>query len=278
MRRRWLLSAILIGLVQFAPVGSAAAQTPLDHLPALRGDYFQLESSSTGRPYHIYVRVPEGYDPAAPALYPTVYLTDGDSLFPLLAASHLFLHYDEQLPEALVVGIAYGGFGPEVNFRGVDYRGPPNGQPMESAGAAAFQRFLRDELIPEIERRHRADPQRRILFGQSLGGGFVVYSALTDPDLFQGRIASNPAFGAEGDWSRTAPATAARTDLGLIVVSGSRDWPALRQGVLDWAEAWRDRDAPWALEVRTLEGGTHAASAAEAYRTGLLWLRDREPR
>ena len=62
-----------------------AGVTPLDHLPALRGDYFRIESGATGRPYHIYVRYPEGYDPAADVTYPTVYLTDGDSLFPILA-------------------------------------------------------------------------------------------------------------------------------------------------------------------------------------------------
>lgn len=278
MRGRWLLPAILTGLVLLGPVDQVQAQTSPETLAALRGDYFRLESRSTGRPYHIYVRLPEGYEPAAAATYPVVYVTDGDSLFPILAASHLFLHYDERLPEAVVVGIAYGGFEPSVNFRGVDYRGPRDGQPMEAAGAAAFQALLRDELIPEVERRYRVDPRRRILFGQSLGGGFVVYSALTEPDLFWGRIASNPAFGDDSDWARAAPAVATRDDLRLVVVSGSRDWPALREGVADWAQAWRNRDAPWALEVRTLEGGTHAASAAEAYRTGLLWLWGREPR
>jgi uncharacterized protein len=35
--------------------------TPLDYLPALRGDYFKLESKVVGRPFHIYVRLPEGY-------------------------------------------------------------------------------------------------------------------------------------------------------------------------------------------------------------------------
>ena len=51
--------------------------TPLNHLPALRGDYFRIDSTATSRPYHIYIRYPEGYDPSASALYPTVYRPTG---------------------------------------------------------------------------------------------------------------------------------------------------------------------------------------------------------
>nr|WP_262422851.1 esterase family protein [Brevundimonas denitrificans] len=108
------LTAVLVVLILSLTGASVRAQTPngvtpLDHLPALRGDYFRIDSDATGRPYHIYVRYPEGYDPAADVVYPTVYLTDGDSLFPILAANHLFLHYDERLPEALVVGMPTAG-------------------------------------------------------------------------------------------------------------------------------------------------------------------------
>src|SRR5690606_2115211 len=98
-----------------APAADAGARVPLEHLPALAGDYFPIRSQATGRTYHVYVRLPEGYDPDADVRWPVVYLLDGDSLFPLLAPTHLFLHYDEHLPEAIIVGIAYGGFDPAVN-------------------------------------------------------------------------------------------------------------------------------------------------------------------
>ena len=72
---------------------------PLNHLPSLKGDYLKLESNQVGRAYHVYVRLPEGYDPSSVKRYPVVYLLDGDSLFPMLAPQHLFLTYDEKLPE-----------------------------------------------------------------------------------------------------------------------------------------------------------------------------------
>lgn len=247
--------------------------TPLDFLPALRGDYFPIHSAATGRTYHIYVRLPEGYDPAAATLYPTVYLTDGDSLFPILAANHLFLTYDDGLPEAIVVGIAYGGFDRAVNRRNIDFQSPGEGVAVEAAGAAAFQRFLKTELIPRVERGHRSDAARRVLFGQSRGGAFVLYSAVTDPDLFWGRIVSNPSI-TPGIESLLAPAApAVRSDLGVVVVSGTRDRADLQVEAARWLSVWEARpERPWRLFGARVEGGTHSANAPDAYRTGLRRL------
>lgn len=266
-----VLAVLILSLAGACRARTADAVTPLDHLPALSGDYFRIDSEATGRPYHIYVRYPEGYDPTADVLYPTVYLTDGDSLFPILAANHLFLHYDDGLPEALVVGIAYGGFEPSVNHRNIDFQSP--GDSVEHAGAGAFQRFLRSELIPRIETDYRSDAARRVLFGQSRGGAFVLYSAVTDPDLFWGRIASNPSI-TPGIESLLEPvAEAARTDLGVVVASGTRDRADLQAEAVRWLEHWRDHPSrPWRLRSARIEGGTHAANAPDAYRAGMLWL------
>jgi uncharacterized protein len=180
----------------FALLCAACATAPAPDpapppLAALDGDYFRWESAALGRALHIYVKTPDGYE-AGGASYPAVYLLDGDSTYPMLAPTHLFVAYDEPVPPAIIIGIAYGSFDPEKgNMRHVDFRPPSADAP--AGGAAAFQRFLADELIPEIEQRYRADPARRILVGQSRGGAFVLYSAFTQPELFWGRIVSNAA-------------------------------------------------------------------------------------
>ena len=136
-----------------------------------------------------------------------------------------------------------------------------------------FLSFLKSELLPEIESRYRTDPSRRVLFGQSRGGYMVLYSAFVAPDLFWGRVASNPTFdpGRTIFFSDAAPSS--RTDLGLVVTSGSRDRPTLREPALAWFEAWQQReDAPWAVKTATIEGGTHAANSTDSYRLGMLWL------
>jgi hypothetical protein len=259
------------------PEQTASGDThPLDHLPALRGDYFPFDSNAVGRPFHIYVRLPENYGSDERVRYPVVYLLDGDSLFPILAASHLFLTIDEGLPEAIVVGIAYGSFDPSINRRGFDFSTPVENADPERGGAPAFHDFLKSELIPRIENRYRADPSRRVLFGQSRGGSMVLYSALTDPDLFWGRIANNPVFDPGRELFFSPAAAASENGLGLVVTSGSRDLPDLRKAALEWFSAWEAvEDKPWSLRTITIEGGTHAADIPNSYRAGMLWLFNR---
>jgi len=275
LARCWAIavSVCVAGSCASAPALPASADRPvaLAHLPALTGAHFPLASDHTGRTYHIHVRVPDGYDPQGAQIYPVVYVLDGDSLWPILAANHLFLTYDDGLPEAIVVGIAYGSFSPEINARSVDFM-PPGAEGRE-AGAPAFAQFLAGELLPLIEARYNADPGRRILFGQSRGGSFVLYSAFTDPDLFWGRIASNPAFAPTEEFFFAEPSTASRPDLKLMIASGENDWPVLREAALRWGAAWDDRpDRPWEARVQTIPGGSHAANSADAYRAGLRWM------
>lgn len=258
---RALLLIALAALVA-ACTSPAKRVTPLDHLPVLKGAYFPIASREAKHLYHIYIRYPEGYAEQPERRFPIVYLLDGDSLFPLLASLQLFLHYDDNLPDAVVVGIAYGSFDSPQNRRRQDF----------TEGAAAFSSFLERELFPTVERRVRVQSDRRILFGQSRGGGYVLYSAFTNPDLFWGRIASNPTLDAIPALSRL-PVVATRADLRLLVTSGANDRPQYRGPLVLWFEHWHGRQGlPWALRTETLAGGTHAADAGRVYRMGMNWL------
>ncbi|ACA84991.1 alpha/beta hydrolase [Shewanella woodyi] len=250
---------------------------PLNFLPALAGDYFKLESESVGRPFHIYVRLPEGYDENKSKQYPVVYLLDGDSLFPILATNHLFLQYDDKLPEAIIVGIAYGSFDPSINKRGYDFSAPAVDAKPNQGGAPKFQQFLETELIPDIESRYQTDPNKRVLFGQSRGGYMVLYSAFTKPDLFWGHIASNPSIKPGRERFFSTPNSANRDDLSLILTSGSHDRGYSRDNAMDWSKEWQNRnDAPWDVKVFTIDGGTHAANSTDSYRLGINWLFHKE--
>lgn len=262
MRHITKLALALLAASGSATNAIAGENAPLSHLPALTGDYFRLDSRGDLGTYHVYIRYPEGYGKDPTVTYPTVYLLDGDSLFPYLAPHHLFLTYDDQLPEAIVVGIAYGSFAPPVNRRDRDF----------GEGAAAFHGFLKDELIPAVERRTRSDPTRRILVGQSLGGGFVLHNAHADPDLFWGRIASNPSFYSHRSLLAGQPAPAHRNDLKLAVASGTSDRPRSRGMALEWKEWHGAAKQPWAVRWMEIPGGTHAADMPNAYRQALRWF------
>lgn len=259
MRYSWIVAAAL-SVAACAP--NAERVGPLNYLPVLRGDYFVIDSRETGHRYHIYVRTPESYTGNPGQHYPIVYLLDGDSLFPLLAASQTFIEYDDGIGEALVVGVAYGSFEPPQNRRRHDF----------TVGADAFGRFLRQELIPATEQRVRADPDRRLLFGQSRGGGFVLHSAFTDPDLFWGRIASNPTLDLLPSLQQP-PAPATRRNLRMLVASGTRDDPRFLEPRHKWFKQWRGlQGLPWTLRAETIQDGTHAADAGRVYRLAMNWL------
>lgn len=264
---------MLCSLGSSGPALAASDATPLDHLPALKGGYFPLQSREARHLYHIYVRLPEGYESDRQRRYPVVYLLDGDSLFPIVAPTHLFLTIDDKLPEAIVVGISYGSFAKPTNRRHIDFMPPARGVPPAESGAAAFHRFLKSELIPAVERRYRADPERRILFGQSRAGAMILYSAFTDPDLFWARIASNPSIEPGREiWFAAAP-KAARNDLRFVLASGTREEPDRRRAQLDWFKHWQGRTgAPWTLRGIDIQGGTHSAYSPDAYRAAMRWL------
>lgn len=269
--RRAVTLAAAIALAAFAAPASPQATGPIAFLPSLAGDYFPLDSRVLGRRMHIFVRLPEKYAEEPGRKYPVVYLLDGDSLFPMLAPQHLFLHYDEGLPDAIVVGIAYGSFAPGANMRHVDFR--PVLEDGSPGGSATFLRFLETELLPRVERQWRANGEQRILFGQSRGGSFAIYAAYERPHVFHGFVASNP--GREADtrllygMNRTQPQ--GRTQGWLIVTSGSRDYDYLRGTALQWGrEVAGKPDLPWRAEFIDLAGGTHSASVSEAYRAAML--------
>ena len=240
-------------------------------------EYWPIESDIVGRGYHIYVLTPPGYDAAPDELYPTVYLLDGGNLFPMLAAYSGYLHAGGEIPAVIIVGISYGSDTFEGgNYRSTDFTAASD-QRDYWGGAADFQRFLADELAPAIEMRYRAREDRRIVFGQSLGGQFVLYSALTRPDLFWGRIASNPALHRNLEFFLEAHWAADREFAGskLFVASGSDDAPRFRQPAVEWIEHWQSvDDRPWAFEAQTLESHSHMSAPPAAFRDGMRWLFD----
>jgi len=268
-------------LLLFAVTTSATAER-IDYLAGLApADHIKLDSEIVGRPYHIFVRLPEDYH-KTDTLYPTVYLLDGDIAFPILGAYHLLLSYDEPVPDAIIVGISYGTFDHNGgNYRGTDYSTPPlpidyrNGvdNGASDGGATKYQKFLSQELIPHIEAKYRSDHTRRILVGQSRGAHFVLYSALSQPNLFWGRIASNPSLRPNTDFFFQDLSDMPLTDSHLFFSSASRDQERLRTEALElFDHLSKQKKIPWRLKTVTLEDETHGAGFTNVYRAGMKWL------
>jgi len=236
--------------------------------------YHELKSTQLQRSFHIFVDLPEGYLDSAQS-YPTIYLLDGGNTFPLMAAYHHYLRFGDEAPAAILVGISYGADTfKEGNWRSTDYTAPSDEREFWG-GAAVFQAVLLDDLLPLIEDAYRSDPARRILFGHSLGGQFVLFNALTKPERFFGHMASNPAlhrnlsFFLAWHGEKEAMEPVSR----VFVSSGEFDDAVFRGPALEWIRHWQAVEpGPWILEARTLAGQTHLSAPPEAFRQGLSWL------
>jgi predicted alpha/beta superfamily hydrolase len=63
---------------------------------------------------------------------------------------------------------------------------------VPTGGADNFRALVREVVLPEIRRRAAIDPARTTLFGHSLGGLFVLNTAIEDRCLFSRYIAASP--------------------------------------------------------------------------------------
>ena len=176
-----------------AMVPAAAAGTEYaaaDAVPA--HDTFTVRSTALGERRRINVYLPPQYRTApSSARFPVLYMPDGgvDEDFPHVANTVDSLIALGRIPPMLVVGV------PNTERRR-DLTGPTRVR-SDSAIAprvgtsAAFRRFFRDELIPEIGRRYHVTNERGII-GESLAGLFVVEALLREPSLFTHYIAFDP--------------------------------------------------------------------------------------
>jgi predicted alpha/beta superfamily hydrolase len=268
----------LLAILGFLSLGgvSPAENVVVTGLQGLGGTrYHRIESTVLPHGFDLLIGLPDGYASAADRDYPTIYILDGGELYPMLRAYYNYLRHSNEVPEAILVGISYGTREFELgNTRGHDFTAP-SAEREYYGGAGDFQAFLSRELLPFVEREYRSDAERRVVFGQSLGGQFVLYSAQTLPSLFWGSIASNPALHRNLEFfleSRPSPLIAGARPR-LFVGSGSDDEVEFRVPALRWIERWADAaDAPWDLRAVTLEGHTHFSAPPAAFRQGMRWL------
>ena len=266
----WLLLAFLLA------VSTPAAAVETQFMQGI-GDtrYHHIESQIVGRGYHIYVKLPDRYDEAVDTKYPTVYVLDGGALFPLFSAYYRYLNFGEEIPDSIIVGISYGTADFAAgNFRSTDYTAP-SAERDYWGGAQNFQSFLSDELFPVIEAGYRSDADQRIVFGQSIGGQFVLYTALTRPDLFWGHIASNPALHRNLPFflERHGTYEPGSERSKLFVGSGTLDDPQYREPAQAWIRHWTgEENRPWQLKTVHLDGHTHMSAPPASFRQGMHWL------
>ena len=173
---------------------------------------FELSHQGRDRPHSISVYRPSHVD--EDVKLPIVFVTDADMVFGTAAELMGVQSISQVLKPALIVGIGYGtDVVTTSSLRFKDLTTPITVEAREdlplldaaigdeTGGADGLLDFIVDVLTPEIVRRYpSADPDRRNLFGHSLGGLFTAHALLTRPGAFEGYIIGSPSL----FWNRFA--------------------------------------------------------------------------
>jgi len=186
---RLLFHAALCGVFAVAAPAVRAANAGVAQ-PLVIGETFTLESKALAETRRINVYLPPGYA-KSDAKMPVLYMPDG-------GLAEDFLHVaglvevsvgNETMRPFILVGI-------ENTERRRDLTGPTDNAKDKTiaprvGGSVLFRKFIRDELMPDINKRYRTTDETAIV-GESLAGLFVVETFFLEPDLFDIYIALDP--------------------------------------------------------------------------------------
>lgn len=193
------------------------AQPPTETRPITIGVSHSIASKPLGESRTINVVLPASYAQEPTKRYPVLYLIDGgikQDLLHVAGVAHLGALWGRST-EVIVVGV-------ETKDRRKELAGPTSDPELlkryPTAGSSAqFRAFIRDEVMPVIERSYRVDGRKAVL-GESLAGLFIVETYLNEPGLFDAYAAIDPSLW----WDNEALSKRAAAKIG-----DRQQWPAL---------------------------------------------------
>jgi predicted alpha/beta superfamily hydrolase len=265
-------------------------------------EYFEMESTSVGARFAVWVTTSPTYAQDEQVTYPVLYVTDGNfslgQTAPLAA-----MQSDLLFPIApyLQVTIGYAGADAQDWGRVRNRDLVPPGEPIPPAmrgsleaavenqlmtraeaeayldelsntRADAFLSFITDELHPEISRRYRVAPEGHGLFGYSYGGLFTLYALLTGCSLFTAYGAGSPGIASPESLAlslveQPLDLSGKRLHLTINGPEMTGELPIYRQlgrGFTLFVESLRSRDSGLALTTQVL-GETHLTGLQPAF-------------
>ncbi|MFT5771299.1 MAG: putative alpha/beta superfamily hydrolase, partial [Algoriphagus sp.] len=181
----YLNQKVFLGLfLLFSVVGSLQAQY-LTQIGLKDSVYSEVLKESRA----FYVQFPEGFDPESDRKYATAYLLDGEMFLPALSVTQKF-YTGGFIPDMILIGISnHKNRTRDLTPTLVESSWEPNG------GAAAFLKFIGEELIPFIEEKYPVTDYRTLI-GHSYGGLFAINTLIHQPKLFENYLAIDPSL----DW------------------------------------------------------------------------------
>lgn len=187
--------ALVLGLAACVPA-SAATPYQLDAT-----EVRDIHARALKRDYQLLVALPDSYA-GSTRRYPVLFVTDANYAFPLVRSIAQRLSRHAGMEEAIVVGLSYARGDSGVHSRrrdytpstprGHGYRADMPGRAPVFGEAAAYGRFIADEVFPAIASRYRADMGRKVFVGHSYGSLLGLELLLSRPTTFEHYILGSP--------------------------------------------------------------------------------------
>lgn len=149
-----------------------------------------IYSQSIKEERRLQIQLPKEYKPGSGEKYQVLYLLDGEWNAELFQQVQAWSQQWGYTPPIIMVGVV-NSYPNNQNQRFRDLTPTATG-PDGSGGGPALLSFLKNELIPYINKKYPSNGSN-ILWGHSLGGLFVLYTLFTEPQLFDSYIAADPA-------------------------------------------------------------------------------------
>jgi len=276
MKPFYLLLAALLSLMAASPAPAQEAQP----YPS-SAETFVIHSNILGEDRRVVIYNPDNVGGNVLPFYPVLYLLDENDMSMVTGMVKYLSAYNEQLPAMLVVGIDGG----DQRMRDLtpthslyDNMGKldpdPNGWLQPSGGGDKFLRFMREEVIPFVEKRYRTAPFR-IFAGHSVGGLTAVHALTAHPDMFNAYLAVAPSlWWDKGGFVRSAakhlPTGVDKKFLFLADSPEGGPFPVYIKSFLGALAAHKAQSFHWTHAYYPNE--THGSIAAKAYYDGLRFL------
>lgn len=176
--------AALLSLVTLLHPDTATSQADGEAIAI--GTYRVLHSDVLGESRVLQVHLPDGYA-TADTRYPVVYLFYSDSVDGYFAqlVNDLSLLTMDRMPQAILVGI------PNTQRYRDLLPWPRPGREAEEGHADRFLRFVREELVPFVDREYRTKPFR-VMVGPQAAAVFGAYTLMEAPGTFQAFVLNDP--------------------------------------------------------------------------------------
>ena len=287
------LSLLISGLILSASVFSDQKIEYFEQEKLAFSELIPISTELTkNKHYQLHVRRPISYETNPDRYYPTLYILDPYWDFPMVTGLLETMIYDGVLPEMFVVGIGYPGADADHNALRIPDQIPPlhinkdsikDNEEYQRFAANKFLQFIKQEVIPYVEKRYRANPEFKALAGVSAGGIFTAFAAFEEPSLFQGiiSIAGNYGFDSSVFFTKEAQLYAKEKDKNATHLKGRLYFTAAEKEdnpeFIAYAKSLNHvlnahSYKHFTHKFRLIEGTRHATAKFESYVRGMQWV------